>query len=380
MKKNEKDKKSLGKRIAKITLIVVIVIVCIMICLLAAAYAVYRHYYGKMNYVPPSATTEEIIFDIPDETDETPVTDAPIVTTPPSTQVSTPSTSGEDEPPTTEPPTTTSDEPVYTPPVVSGGVMQFGDHIRNILLIGTDARTSSDRGRSDTMILVSINEKTGQIVMTSFMRDIYLHIPVVDTYNRINAAYAAGGVSLLTATIKENFNIQIDDYIRINFSGFENVINYMGGVDVELSQGEINFVGLEGSATPGIVHLDGKHTLSYCRCRYVSLDGEGGDFARTLRQRKVMTLLFEKLKGMSVFEIGELLDEFLPQVTTNISSNSMLSLLTKAPTYLTYEIKSYRLPVDGSWKYATVRKMSVLSVDFSKNIKALEKIINGTYD
>lgn len=380
MKKDKKDKKSLGRRIAKIVLIVIIVIVCLMICLLAAAYAVYRHYYGKINYIPPSATTEEIIFTIPDETDETPVTDAPNVTLPPNSQGSTPSTSGEDDPPVTEPPVTTSNEPVYTPPVVSGGVMQFGDHIRNILLIGTDARTSSDRGRSDTMILVSINEKTGQIVMTSFMRDIYLHIPVVDTYNRINAAYAAGGVSLLTATIKENFNIQIDDYIRINFSGFEKVIDYMGGVDVELSQGEINFIGLEGSATPGVVHLDGKHTLNYCRCRYVSLDGEGGDFARTLRQRKVMTLLFEKLKGMSIFEIGELLDEFLPQVTTNISSNSMLSMLTKAPTYLTYEIKSYRLPVDGSWKYATVRKMSVLSVDFSKNIKVLEKIINGTYD
>lgn len=383
--RSEKEKQSVGKKITKILAIIGIVIVCLILCFLIAAYSIYRHYYGKINYVPPTATTEEIIYDIPFETDDMPITDEPTV--PPSVPITDMPTTGDqppitgDQPPTTTPPPATTTAPPYTPPKVDTDKgMQFGSHIRNILLIGTDARTASDRGRSDTMMLVTINEKTGQIVMTSFLRDIYLHIPVIDSYNRINAAYAAGGVSLLTKTIKENFNIQIDQYIRINFSGFENIIDYMGGVDVNLSQAEIDFVGLEGSATPGMVHLDGKHALNYCRCRYVSLDGEGGDFARTLRQRRVMNLLFDKLKGLSVFEIGSLLDEFLPQVTTNISSSEMLSLLTKAPTYLSYEIKSYRLPVDGSWKYSTIHGMSVLSLNFDKNIVALEKIINGKYD
>lgn len=378
-KRSEKEKQSVGQKIAKILAIIGIVIFCLILCLLIAAYSIYHHYYGKINYVPPTATTEEIIYDIPFETDDLPITDEPIE--PPSVPITDQPTTGDQTPITTTPSPATTTAPPYTPPKVdTDKVMQFGSHIRNILLIGTDARTASDRGRSDTMMLVTINDKTGQIIMTSFLRDIYLHIPVIDSYNRINAAYAAGGVSLLTKTIKENFNIQIDQYIRVNFSGFEHIIDYMGGIDVDLSQAEINFVGLEGSATPGMVHLDGKHALNYCRCRYVSLDGEGGDFARTLRQRNVMNILFEKLQGMSVLEIGGLLDEFLPQVTTNINSNEMLMLLTKAPTYLSYEIRSYRLPVDGSWKYSSVHGMSVLSLNFDKNIAALEKIINGKYD
>ena len=83
---------------------------------------------------------------------------------------------------------------------------------------------------------------------------------------------------------------------------------------------------------------------------------------------------------MSIAEIDGILEEFLPQVVTNIEKSEMLAMLAKAPTYLGYELKSYRIPVDGSWKYATVRKMSVLQVDFDKNIDALEKIINGNYD
>ncbi len=379
----KKEKKPLWKRILKVAAVILIVIAVLIAGLAAFLFGVFSHYYGKMNYVPLEST-DEIIYTIPDETDF-PDTDAIVTTDSPVTSGAPitgdiPDTGGQTvttAPTTSAKPKTTAESP-YVPP--KSDVIEFGSHIKNILLIGTDVASITARGRSDSMILVSINEKTGQIVMTSFMRDIYLHIPVINTYNRINASYASGGVSLLVKTIEENFKIKIDQYMRINFEGFSNVVDYMGGIDVTLTQGEIDYLGLPSDTVPGVVHLNGKQAIIYCRCRYVSKDGEAGDFARTRRQRETMSLLFEKLKGMSIAEIDGILEEFLPQVVTNIEKSEMLAMLAKAPTYLGYELKSYRIPVDGSWKYATVRKMSVLRVDFDKNIDALEKIINGNYD
>ncbi len=384
----KKEKSRLWKKILKTAAVILIVIAVLAAGLAAFLFGLFSHYYGKMNYVPLEST-DEIIYTIPDETDfpeteSAATTDSPVTSDVPVTDTgiiggqdtsAAPGTSAAPE--TTAAPGTSAESP-YVPP--KSDILQFGSHIKNILLIGTDVASITARGRSDSMILVSINEKTGQIVMTSFMRDIYLHIPVIDKYNRINASYASGGVSLLTKTIEENFKIKIDRYVRINYRGFSNVVDYMGGIDVTLTQSEIDYLKLPSDTLPGVVHLSGSQTIEYCRCRKVSREGETGDFARTRRQRETMAILFEKLKGMSIAEIDGILEEFLPQVVTNIEKSEMLSMLSNAPTYLGYELKSYRIPVDGSWKYATVRKMSVLQVDFDKNIDALEKIINGNYD
>lgn len=359
-----RKKLSGGKKAAVITLAV---IVCILLSVIIAAALIFNHYYNKINYRPID-TTDEIV-DITDETDFPDTSGTPVTS-------GNPVTSGEPvtTPPNTDPiiPPSTDIDPDY--------VMQFGKHIKNILLIGTDARTINDRGRSDTMILASINEKTGQIVLVSFMRDTYIpNIPALGSGNRINAAYAAGGVSLLLSTIKENYHIDIDRYVRINFSGFTNIVNKLGGVDIELTQAEIDYLELGDSVKPGMNHLDGAKALDYCRCRHVGLDNESGDFARTARQRKMLGLLLDGIRGKNVFEIGELLDEFLPEVATNITRSEMLSMVSKSGTYLGYEFVQYRLPVENSWKYATIRRMSVITVDFAKNTIALEKMINGTY-
>ncbi|MGM9680427.1 MAG: LCP family protein [Eubacteriales bacterium] len=378
----------------RISLIVLGVLILILLTAGIAVYALFSHYYNLFNVVDPFDTDspyyskEEIIWEIPDETDDPNDIYNPPVTSQPGDNPSTgdaPSTGGTpstgDTPSTQVPPVTDTPITIEGPPTEdSGYVMQFSDKVKNILLIGTDGRTANERGRSDSMILLSINEETGQIVMTSLMRDIYLHIPVVDTYNRINAAYAYGGVSLLAQTIEENFKIHIDKYVRINFTGFEKVINILGGVDVRLSAEEIKFVGLEGKASPGLVHLDGAAALKFCRCRYLPRNGLGGDFARTARQRELLTLVSDKLRTMSLTEINNLLNKFLPEVTTNLTKDELLSMLTKITSYFNYDIKSYSLPISGSWKYATIRGMSVLSVDFKKNYEALEKMIKGTYE
>lgn len=366
-----RKKLSGGKKAA---VIVLTVIIFILLSVIIAAALIFNHYYNKINYRPID-TTDEII-DITDETDFPDTSGAPVTSKDPTISGG-PDTSGE---PVTTPPDT---EPIIPPStgIDPNYVMQFGKHIKNILLLGTDAQTINDRGRSDTMMLASINEKTGQIVLISFMRDTYIpNIPALGAGNRLNAAYAAGGVSLLLSTLKENYHIDIDRYVRVNFKGFTNIVNKLGGVDIELTQAEIDYLGLGDSVKPGMNHLNGEKALDYCRCRHVGLGNESGDFARTARQRKMLGLLLDSVREKNVFEIGELLDEFLPEVATNITRSEMLSMVSKSGTYLGYEFVQYRLPIEGSWKYATVRRMSVITVDFAKNTIALEKMINGTYE
>lgn len=158
----------------------------------------------------------------------------------------------------------------------------------------------------------------------------------------------------------------------------------MGGLDIELSAGEIQSirdrkVGLPDDVKPGMVHLNGAQVLAFCRCRYAQRGGVGGDFARTLRQREVLSLISDKVRGASLGQLNELLNEFLPLISTNLTQSEILSMMSKVMTYLNYDIKSYSLPISGSWKYASIRKMSVLSIDFKKNYQALEKMIKGTY-
>lgn len=370
------------KRWQKVLLIVLISILGLMLTLAIVFYAVFSHYYNKMNIISlDELEKNESIISVPDETDYPEEGGTSYITQTVTDE------NGNQLPPITIPVTV---PPVTDDPQVeqdnndkidqninNNQLIKVDDNVKNILLIGTDGRTVNERGRSDTMILLTINENNGQIVMTSFMRDIYLHIPEIDSYNRINAAYSSGGISLLIKTIRENFKLQIDRYVRVNFVAFEYIVDTMGGVDINLTQEEINFIGMSGKAEPGVVHLNGAQALKYCRCRYVRKGNLTGDFARTARQREFLTIMSEKLRGQSFFELTELLDIFLPHVTTNLTQGEMLSLLTNVPTYLNYDIVSARLPVDGSWKYATIRRMSVLSVNFDKNIEELKRLING---
>ena len=358
----------------KVLLIIVTVLLLLIIAAAITINAIISHYYNMMSYTPIEDDTEIIL--PPDDPDYTEKEDDngyvwvdpnnPDVTTSP--------------PPELTPEEQGKLEDDIKDNVDDDYVIDFEDDVTNILLIGSDSRNLTSRGRSDTMIILTINKTTKQLVLTSLMRDIYLHIPTVDRYNRINAAYSWGGVSMLLDTIEENFKLHIDKYVRINFTGFTNVINGIGGIDVELSQKEIDYLKIQDTAKPGVVHLDGALALKYARCRYVSKSGQGSDFARTLRQREVLTIVFNKVKNMNFSTLDALLKEFLPQVATNLTQSEITGILFNAPSYAKYEVKSYRMPVNGAWNYARINGMSVLSVNFEKCIAALEKYINGEGD
>ena len=259
------------------------------------------------------------------------------------------------------------------------------DDIFNILVIGCDTRKKGGVGRSDAMILFSVNEDTEKIHMTSIMRDSYVSIPGKGN-NRINAAYAFGGGRLLIDTIETNFGADVDKYVSFDFYSFVDVVDSISGIEVEVTEAEIPVLNSyvkelnklngreEGTyyvTESGLQHLNGTQALGYARIRYVG----DGDFERTNRQRIVIAKVFEKAKTLNILEINDLLNTFLPQVKTNLTQEEILSLMLKALDYLQYDLESHRLPVDDSWKYMRVNGMSVLGIDLEKNQKALQEFI-----
>lgn len=256
--------------------------------------------------------------------------------------------------------------------------VESGEHIVNILLIGQDAR-GKERARSDSMILCTFNKDTNTITMTSFLRDLYVKIPGYYN-NRINAAYPAGGMSLLNETLDYNFGVEVDGNVEVNFAHFSEVIDVLGGVDIELTSAEANYInnslaqeGIRSSLTQGMQHLDGKQALWYSRTRKV---GGNGDFGRTERQRKVLNSLIEKFRSADLNTMLDLLDEILPMITTDLSNAEIISLATELfPMLLDCTIVSQRVPADGEYHLAMVDGMSVIIADMDAARNLLKETI-----
>ncbi len=257
----------------------------------------------------------------------------------------------------------------------------------NILLIGVDSRSDSFNGRSDAMILVSIDKKREKIIMTSLLRDMYVNIPGKGN-NRLNAAYAYGGAGLLCDTIKANLGIEIDRCAIVNFYLVMDAIDALGGVEVEVTAEEIRvmngyireqsrLLGMDDNANQlseanaGKMLLNGNQTLAYARVRYV-----GTDFARTGRQRKIVELCAEKAGALSLTQQDELLVNFLSRVRTDLTQKECASLLPILLYIDNYKFKTFTIPVEGSFKGMRIDGKSVLSVDFEKNAKAWYEFVN----
>ncbi len=262
-------------------------------------------------------------------------------------------------------------------------------YVSNVLLIGTDSRDlSSDRGRSDSMILLSINSKTNEIVMTSFLRDAYVYIG--DTYGsgKLNAAYSYGGAALLMDTIEANYHVRIDDYVLISFAACANVIDAVGGVELELSDSEADAVNeilisevnelmgdgreddlLDGGGT---LKLDGKQALSYSRIRYVG----NADFERTSRQRTVMTQVLKKA-AKNPAALASIFITALPELSTNLSVGKAYSYALRAPFLLMhYDFVQQQIPADGTFYGDTINGEAVLvTTDSEENQNKLEETI-----
>lgn len=203
---------------------------------------------------------------------------------------------------------------------------QYGDQkVMNIALFGVDSRNNDYVGRSDAIMIASVNGKTGKVKLISIARDTYVDISEHGK-TRINHAYAYGGPELAVQTINENFGMDITDYATVNFDSLANVIDEMGGIDLEVTEAErkqINAYLLSGDPLQesGMVHLNGPQAVSYSRIRKIDSDSMRGE-----RQRKVLSCLFEKALAVNPLMYPSYVRKFAPMVETSLSNEEIIQI------------------------------------------------------
>ena len=293
------------------------------------------------------------------------------------------------------------------------------DNVINILLIGVDTRSSDPMeiiGRGDTQIIVSVNKDTGDVKMTSILRDSLVTIPGYKNQTKINNAFQYGcnrvkkgetkdkihgGAALAMRTINKNFQMNIENYVAINFNGLASIIDALGGIDIELTKAEATYINsylkkhppaydnrAKGERVPleavaGVQHLDGVQAVMYARTR--SLNGEN-DFNRTDRQRHLLELLLEKvMQDLDFSTLMDLIDVAISYSDTNMNFQTMFNLAASLMPSLAGAssdealFEQMRIPMDKSYSYATVNGASVLKYNMKKHAQAIHEFVYGTY-
>ncbi|EEH96862.2 MULTISPECIES: LCP family protein [Clostridium] len=253
--------------------------------------------------------------------------------------------------------------------------------IKNIALFGIDA-TDGETGRSDSIMIATLDPVHNKLKITSVMRDSYVYIDG-HGQDKINHAYAFGGPELAIKTLNENFGLNIEDFVSVNFSSLPTIINILGGIDIEITQEELEYINSyiddinakDGTYSPhisyaGVQHLDGTQALAYSRIRYTS----GGDYERTQRHRTVLNALFNKLTSTSVTSYNSLLNEVLPYVQTNLNAGDILSLGTKV-LGIGNNLEQDRFPRDGYGEGTMIDGVYYLTFDKEATVKQMRDYI-----
>jgi LCP family protein required for cell wall assembly len=247
--------------------------------------------------------------------------------------------------------------------------------IHNILVIGTDVDDNErETGRSDVMMLLSYNPNTNKACLTSFMRDIWIDIPN-HGYNRLNAAHAIGGPEMLIDTLNENFSLDIESYVLIDFFGLISIVDSIGGIEIHITREEAVYINrharIEEDRLPeedGVYVLVGTQALTHCRNRSVG----NADFERTRRQRDVIVGLYSSIRNNSnPKELWKLLLSTLKYAGTNMKLKEIINLSTAVLFDDKLEIEQIQVPLDDTWRYASKSGRSVLEIDLNANREEL---------
>ncbi|MPW26111.1 LytR family transcriptional regulator [Alkalibaculum sp. M08DMB] len=237
-------------------------------------------------------------------------------------------------------------------------------NITNIALFGIDTRGDDyDGSRADTIMIATVDKQHKKLKLTSIMRDTYVSIPG-KKFDKINHAYAFGGPELTIKTINQNFDMNIMEYVTVNFTALEKIVDSVGGVQIDVKSAEINSLNhnlseldiIEGKSSKqvtsaGLQTLTGRQAVAYSRIRNVG----NNDYARTERQRTVLqNLVTGVLKGRSLTQVLSLIETLSPYIETSLSSGEMIGLATTVFTLGISEMEDTRLPLDdyskgGTW-------------------------------
>jgi LCP family protein required for cell wall assembly len=264
------------------------------------------------------------------------------------------------------------------------------DDYMNIMLIGVDARDPDEGSRSDVMMIATIDKKHGKIKLASLMRDMIVDMegkgPMKgQSQDRLNHTYAYGKAPLTVKVVNENFKTNIKDFVKVDFFGMEKIIDYIGGVDIEIKQSEVSILNnyirevskIEKDDNPPFVkesgkqHLNGRQAVAYSRIRYVG----NGDYERTARQRKVLAALVGKLSSLSPIELNNAIGEIMPYVETSLSKSTILNLAKDFVTQGMNKVEQMRLPLDNHNKVIYPNGVYFIGWDKGPNLEALHKFI-----
>ncbi len=253
-------------------------------------------------------------------------------------------------------------------------------NIENILVLGTDSRdVTRERGRSDAMIVLSYNKKTGEIKMVSILRDSL--VPIEGRgWNRINAAYSFDGVGLAVNTVNQLFNLDIQRFVVIDFNGVTDFIDKAGGITISLTQAEAdyltNYNGGKVKFSAGPNQFNGDRSLAYMRIRKID-----SDFKRTARQRNVIETLAKKIiTEKSLSEIYDLTNFAFGLVKTNISLGELTSIVSEVATDALssgLKMESHHVPFSDAYVYKRYNGMAIVSFDINDAARRVNKIIYG---
>ena len=277
------------------------------------------------------------------------------------------------------------------------------DEIINILLLGSDALTKNERGRSDSIMIATIDMKHGKLKLTSLLRDSYLELPGTDSkgkaygWRKLNSAYYFGDATFVMETIEHNYGVKIDQYVVINFVLFQKVIDTIGGIELTISAEEAAYLMGRSEAEAGknrkkmkegTNQMDGKLALEFARARsagnftYVDASGQtvkvNNDYARTARQRYVLETIFKKMKDEDIGTLTKTATACFQDIRTNIPLETMLDYMSKALSIGVSQIHQQQIPYQGAFEPWSAPKPSVLYMDeenLQKNIDRIRQFI-----
>ena len=256
------------------------------------------------------------------------------------------------------------------------------DGIANIALFGIDAPEGTD-GRSDAIMIATVDKIHNKLKLTSIMRDSYVDIQGHGK-DKINHAYAFGGHELALKTLNENFDLNLKDFATVNFSSLPKIIDSIGGIDLDIRNDEIKYINdyinnlnalnktnVNSITSAGTQHVNGTQALAYCRIRYTA----GGDGERTERQRIVLSKLFEKFNQVSPAKYPTILNELMPMVTTSLSSGEILNLAKIVASMGGSGLEQERYPMDQYSKGEMINGVYYLAFDKDVTVKQIHDYI-----
>ncbi|MDY5911558.1 MAG: LCP family protein [Inconstantimicrobium porci] len=256
-----------------------------------------------------------------------------------------------------------------------------GKHkVKNILLMGVDNQENA----SDSNIVLSIDSTAKKIKMSSLMRDTYVDLGEGRPITKLNYAYHYGGCDLSVKTVNELFKLDITDYVKVDFEGLMKIIDYVGGLEINVNEQEFKYLNSYAKdiakitntkytpiSAPGKQLLNGQQATAYCRFRY----DNNFDYGRTKRQRDVLFKLFNKFKEIPVTSYPDTAANILPNLETSLSKLELIELGVNASLYGKNGIAETRCPYDGLKSDATIKGIYYMKWDQDKNVEKLHKFI-----